>query len=368
VTTRLSPLQQEAIARFVPVFRRYLDDAETDANILEYRARRELYSGLLSLEALRTMGELEFGQVISALWSSRLWGNKGYLVEKLIRENTLPVLIDALRNVLWGKAALPARYDAFRRAVKGLGAASITEILAFVHPEQCGLWNDMARAALDLLGFREAFPALRKAQISGAEYSAFNDLLAALQAELAAHRIEELDYLGVNYFLFAVWETARERLTPPEAPPAPPTEDAAPDFDHDEVVEHLVNIGQWLGFSAEKEKTIARGSRVDVVWQTRIGNLGVITYVFEVQRRGSVDSLILNLQRAQNNPTVQRLIIVAAAPNIDHIRGEIASLPESFRRAVRFMDVRQALRAVVLISELSGIVGTLELVQSEFGV
>ncbi|CAG0985933.1 hypothetical protein ARNL5_02840 [Anaerolineae bacterium] len=368
MSTRLSPTQQETIARYVPVFRRYLDDAENDSNLLEQQARRELYSQLLTPDALKHMGELEFGQVISSLWSSRLWGNKGYLVEKLIRDNTLPALVDELRRLLWGRGAVGTRFDAFRRAVKGMGAASITELLAFVHPERCGLWNDMARAALDVLGFREDFPTLRKAQISGDEYESFNDLLTAIQSELGAHRIDDLDFLGVNYFLFAVWENARERLPLSERVPPPPPEAPEEDFDHDEMVEHLVNIGQWLGFQAEKEKMVARGSRVDVLWQAQIGNLGVVSYVFEVQRRGSIDSLILNLQRAQNNPTVQRLIIVAAAENIDHIKGEIASLPESFRKSVGFMEVREALRAAELIGELSGIIGKLELVRSQFGV
>jgi hypothetical protein len=134
------------------------------------------------------------------------------------------------------------------------------------------------------------------------------------------------------------------------------------------MVDQLVAIGQWLGFQAEKEKKVARGAQVDAVWQARIANLGVVTYVFEVQRHGSIDSLILNLQRAQNNPTVQRLIVVANYVDIETIRQEISSLPESFRKAVSFMEVGEAIRAARLIDELSGIIGKLQLVRSEFGV
>jgi len=127
-------------------------------------------------------------------------------------------------------------------------------------------------------------------------------------------------------------------------------------------------IGQWLGFETEREKTVAKGARVDVVWKARIANLGVVTYVFEVQRRGSLDSLILNLQKAQNNPTVQRLIVVANREDIGRVQQEIATLPESFRRAVGFMEAAEAARAAELLSELSAIVSKLELVRSEFGV
>jgi hypothetical protein len=358
--------QKENIARFIPAFRRYLDDAERDDDILERQARRRLYDQLLSPDGLRQMTELEFGQVISSLWASQLWGNKGYLVDKLIRDNGLPVLVDELRRLLWGRGSVAARYDSFRKAVKGLGTASVTELLAFVHPDSCGVWNDIAREALGILGFHDHFPALRKAQISGKEYLTYNELLGAIQNELAAQGIDEQDFLDINYFLFAVRENGREYIS---APPASPQQ-AAPveDFDHDEVVEQLVNIGQWLGFQAEKEKMVARGAKVDAIWQARIANLGVVTYAFEVQRRGSVDSLILNLQRAQNNPTVQRLIVVANASDIDRIRQEIATLPESFRKSVGYMEVREAIRAAELIGELSGIIGKLELVRSEFGV
>ena len=85
-------------------------------------------------------------------------------------------------------------------------------------------------------------------------------------------------------------------------------------------IDLLTAIGQWLGFQAKKEELVARGARVDAVWQARIANLGVVTYVFEVQRRGSIDSLILNLQRAQNNQSVQRLIVVANSDEITRVR------------------------------------------------
>lgn len=358
-----SEAQQERIARFAPVFRRYLDDAEHDENMLERQARLDLYAQLLAPAALRSMTELEFGQVISSLWASRLWGNKGYLVDKLIQDNGLPALADGLRLLLWGREPIPARYDAFRRAIRGLGASSVTELLTFVHPEQCGLWNDIARKALDLLGFRDDFPALRKTQITGSEYAAFNDLLAAIRAFLSERGVPVADNLDLNSFLYAVWENGRERTIPPES-----RAESYDDFDHDDVVDQLVAIGQWLGFRAEKEKLIARGARVDVVWQARVSNLGVVTYVFEVQRRGSIDSLILNLQRSQNNPTVQRLIVVAGSSAIERIRQEIEALPEGFRKSVGFMEVSDAVRAAELMSEFSGIISKLELVRGEFGV
>ncbi len=311
------------------------------------------------------MTELEFGQVISSLWASRIWGDKGYLVGKLIYDNGLPRLTDQIQRLLWGKGSLPTRYDTFRKTIKGLGAASITEMLAFVHPDECSLWNDIVRQALGILGFDVP----RKNQISGEEYQTLNDVIGTIRNQLEQeHNIGDLDFLSMDWFLYAVWETGHdlgiETSAQLESPPPPIPED----FDHDEIIEQLINVGQWLGFQAEKEKMVARGAVVDAIWQARIANLGVVSYVFEVQRRGSIDSLILNLQRAQNNPTVQRLIVVALAHEIERIRQEIATMPESFRKSVAFMEVGEVIRSAALIGELSGIIGKLELVRSEFGV
>lgn len=361
----LTDAHRERITRFVPAFRRFLDNYEQEDEVLARQARFALYETLLAPENLRGMTELELGQIVASLWASRQWGNKSYLVEKLIMQNGLAAIGSHLKALLWGNEEIGRRYDAFRKAIKGLGAASITELLAFCHPDQCGVWNDTARQALAVLGLDDMLPAVRKAQINGGEYRQFNALLHEMRDFLTWHGIEGLNTLDLNAFLYLVWEIGREsEPLPRQAAVSPPEED----FDHDELVEQLVNVGQWLGFVAEKEKTVARGAKVDLIWQARIANLGVVTYVFEVQRRGSVDSLILNLQRAQNNPTVQRLIVVARGDDIERIRGEIVTLPESFRKSVSYMVVRDAQRAAELIGELSGIIGKLELVRSEFGV
>jgi hypothetical protein len=365
---KLSAEQKERVAQFVPAFNQYLESIEYQEDMAEQHARKELYERMLAPEGIDQMTELELGQVLSSLWASRMWSNKGYFVRQVIHDNGLPRLRKGLQLLLWGDEPLASRYDTFRKGIKGLGAASITELLAFVHPKDCGLWNDRARKALEVLGFGRMFLAIHKSQITGPEYEAFNELIGLIRDELARRGLRWLDLLDVNYFLYDVWQINRDNseLTSEAVPlhtPPPVYE-----FDHTEMVDQLVAIGQWLGFQAEKEKKVAKGAQVDAVWQARIANLGVVTYVFEVQRHGSIDSLILNLQRAHNNPTVQRLIVVANYVDIEAVRQEIASLPESFRNAITFMEAGDAIRAAQLIDELSGIVGKLDLVRSEFDV
>ena len=287
-------------------------------------------------------------------------------MDKLVQENGLPNLQEQLNNLLWGQDVLVARYDAFRKSVRGFGTAMLAEILAFVHPEQCWVWNDKARQALKALGFAPSIFFLNKSQLSGAEYQTFNDWVTVIVAELKKQGLTEMDALETNYYFFEVARAAKDRSPIPGViEPGPPTQ--AEKVNHSALIEQVLAIGQALGFQTEKEKLVAKGAKVDVVWQARIANLGVVMYVFEVQSHGSIDSLILNLQRALVNQSVQRLIVVANPADIAKLHGEIVSLPENFRRAVSYWEAGEVIRAVNLVSELNGIIGKLDLVKSEFG-
>lgn len=360
--------QKQCIEQFIPTFKNYLGTSDREDDLLVRKERIEKFGRLLSPSALTEMTELEFGQVVSSLWSSLMWSDKGYLVDKLLSDNGLPKFKESLNNLLWSDLPIETRYNNFRKNIKGFGSGFITEILAFVHPQSCALWNNKARQALILLGFEDTFPIVKKQQISGSEYKRFIELMFTLQKELALQGIPDLDLLGIDYFFFEVWKAGwKTRALPAQEVPIPQVTTLS-DFDHEEMIDQIIAIGQWLGFEVHKEKMIAAGSKVDAVWQARIANLGVVTYVFEVQRHGSIDSLILNLQRAQNNPSVQRLIVVALPGEIVKIKKEIETLPESFRRSIGYMEVEELIRASDLVTDLSGIMSKLELVKGEFEI
>lgn len=97
---------------------------------------------------------------------------------------------------------------------------------------------------------------------------------------------------------------------------------------HDEIQEKLITIGELLGFESRGEVKITTGAIVDAVWEAQIGNMGKVIYVFEVHSKGSIDSLILNLKKAQNNAAVQAVVAVAEEEQLTKIiqesRGVIA--------------------------------------------
>ena len=68
---------------------------------------------------------------------------------------------------------------------------------------------------------------------------------------------------------------------------------------HDEIKEKLVAIGELLRFDSRAEVKITAGVVADAIWEEKIGNMGKVIYVFEVQSKGFIDSLILKPQKSK---------------------------------------------------------------------
>ena len=202
---------------------------------------------------------------------------------------------------------------------------------------------------------------MTKYKISGKEYIEINKVLLEIAQYLKDLGIEDADLLAVDYFLYEVWNTEKERS---EEKTSKILEEK--EFDHDEIRDFIRDIGNWLGFEVDVEKQIAPGARVDCVWMARIANLGIVTYIFEVHKNGSIDSLILNLQKALNNPTVQKIIAVSDAQRIKKIQREVRGLPENFRKSLTFWEVGDVINTHERLSEAMESISKLELVKSRF--
>ena len=167
----------------------------------------------------------------------------------------------------------------------------------------------------------------RKGSTGSIKASELYDLMISSSAERATEMIKRgvigADLLTVDLFLFWVTEFSKRSELPPLE---------EEDFDHDEIRDMIKDIGEWLGFSAETEFQLERGARIDVVWVARIANLGSIKYAFEVHKRGSIDSLILNLQKASSKPDIQRVIAVSTSKELSRIEEEVKNLSDSFKR------------------------------------
>jgi hypothetical protein len=350
------------IREVLPDFSVWLKSKDARDHIEKVVWKVREFRGLLSEENIGVLTEPDFRKIIAALWAFAGWTNKDYVIDRILKDKDIDVIKSEFRKLLYGKSPFPERYDSFTRNVRGLGPAGLTEILAFFNPQEYGIWNEKSRRALEFLGLGDELPT-RKYRITGSEYEKINQTLKMIYREIKPvfekiGPIEvAMDLLLVDLFLYYIFEEVLFEERKPDL-----QEDY--DFDHDEIVEKLVELGNGLGFEAESEKLIAKGARVDVIWRAKIANLGVISYVFEVHRGGSVDSLILNLQKAKNNPTVQKLVIVANTTDLKEIGEEVSSLSEDFRKSLAYLEAKDVEKAYNLLQDLNTIIGRLELVKS----
>lgn len=84
------------------------------------RNERKVFYQQYTKDKLLNMDEEQFTEYISKLWSMLIWGNKKYVVEKLISDNGFDNIKKQLAELLYSSSPIEKRWDSFTRSVKGL--------------------------------------------------------------------------------------------------------------------------------------------------------------------------------------------------------------------------------------------------------
>lgn len=290
------------------------------------RRERKLYYQSFTKDKLLSMTEDEFLEYVSKLWSMLIWGNKKYVVDKLIADNGFLALKKQLAELLYGTSPVDKRWDLFLKSVKGMGPATISELLTYANPQEYVIFNKttiLCFGYLDILDMPKY-----NYQYTGKKYVEVCTIAKEIAQELKKSGAENYDLLAVDYFLWDEILPLVEKK-PSETPVSDvkkPETDSDSKSLHDEIKEKLVAIGELLGFDSRSEVKITAGAVVDAVWEAKIGNMGKAIYVFEVQSKGSIDSLILNLKKAQSNAAVQAVVAVADEEQLAKIIRESAGV------------------------------------------
>lgn len=337
---------------------------------LQERKQRSAYYQSWTAAKLPQMTAEEFAEYLSTLWAMRIWGNKQYVVDQLISNNGLPNLLKHLSDLVWSEKPLNERWDTFRKTVKGMGPAMMSEILCHVHPASCMLWNRRAYVGLNYLGVAD-LPRYNY-QLTGRKYQELCKTTTEIAEEMRKMGDAEANLLTVDYFIWDELQVA-ENLTDiykPIPAPAPPAhvdkvENTTSEFIHDEVRDKIADIGKWLGLQTDTEKKIAGGAVVDAIWEATIGNMGRVIYVFEVQTKGSLDSLILNLLKSLNNPAVQGVVAVSDTAQLDKIKREVATVP-NLKDKLKYWNYAQVLEVHEALESVNEAINSLGLVPEGF--
>lgn len=339
-----------AIAEFTR--KKKSNTAYYEENWAERKERKDYYQSFTK-DKLIAMTKEEFLEYISKLWSMLIWGNKKYVVDKLIADNGFDVLKKQLAELLYGTNSIEKRWDAFLKSIKGMGPATISELLTYANPQEYVIFN---KTTILCYGYLD-IPNMPKYnyQYTGKKYAEVCDLAKQIATELKKSGADDYDLLAVDYFMWdeilplAEKKTSEGHIIPEINKPVTAKDSKSL---HDEIKEKLVAIGELLGFDSRSEVKITTGAVVDAVWEAKIGNMGKAIYVFEVQSKGSIDSLILNLKKAQSNAAVQAVVAVADEEQLAKIIRESAGvIDEKSLRTWNSEDVLSVYDSLVRVHE-----------------
>ncbi len=303
-------------------------------------------------EALVSLEEGTLRELIQKLWAFAGWTNKDYLLDEMLKSGLDKIKQD-FYILLFSNKPIAERFDQVKKNIRMMGATGISEILSHYNKNEYPIWSRRVRDGLIYLGIPEdKLP--KAAQISGAQYeflcNLVKDIMTQIQNQQHTFRIDDLFTLDFLLFYISIEK---------------PEEVLIKDFEHDVVVEQVLELGDGLGFEVEKEVNIARGCRIDALWRSRIANLGVISYAFEVHRRGSRDSAILNLQKViKQDPSIQKVVLVSSVEELEALRLEISFLGEDFRNAVGYFhveDLQHTLNHLEILKSILKNVGLLDI-------
>jgi hypothetical protein len=352
----VSPININLLRSVLPRFRSFLQ-TEGEQWQKERQEKDKFFACYFSEEQIDSLDEGVLRELIHILWAFNSWTNKDWPLQEMLRSG-LPVIRDAFKQLLYGADPLPNRFDGIKKTVRMMGAACISEILAHHDHTEYSIWNRRSRQGLIALGVDESdLP--KSAQISGAQYPAYCKLAQDVRSQVA--EVDPLfdDLMKLDLLLYYI---ALEEMGSDTAAEASVTmQSEGENFEHDVVVDQVIELGDGLGFEVQKEFSVMPGCRIDAIWRSRVANLGTISYAFEVHRKGSRDSTILNLQRIRRDPTIQKVVIVSSKDELDRFKREIPSLDEGFRNAVGYFEVRDLQRALCHVQGLKEILNALGL-------
>lgn len=236
-----------------------------EENWTERKERKEYYQSFTKGKLL-AMTEDDFLEYVGKLWSMLIWGNKKYIAEKLIADNGFATLKKHLAELLYGTSSIEKRWNLFLKSIKGMGPATISELLTYANPQEYVIFN---KTTILCYGYLD-IPDMPKYnyQCTGKKYKEVCAIAQEIATKLKKAGADDYDLLAVDYFMWdeilpLVEKKSSEIPTTPEFQKSVTVTESK--SLHDEIKDKLVTIGALLGFDSRSEVKITTGAVVDAV-------------------------------------------------------------------------------------------------------
>lgn len=355
-------MNQEKLTKSIKEYKKHIAKIEDIEAIHERNGRKEYYQAWTK-ERIKDMTEDEFVEYIGKLWSMLVWGNKKYIADKIIEENGFDKVKDMLINLLYGTDSIENRWDKFYKNIKQIGPSSMSELLSYINPNEYVICNKVTCACFKYLDLPKV-PQYNY-QYTGENYKRLCDAAKEIRNKLQKENFSKVDLLVVDYLFWDIVYPISKKESSTNKVEEVQIEKDEKQFIHNDIINQIVEIGQWLGFESKSEVKIADGAIVDAIWQAQIGNMGKVIYAFEVQTHGSIDSLILNLQKATNNFAVQAIVAVSDEKQIEKIKRESKGI-HSIETKLKTWDYTEVMEMHDCLERSNEIINSLGLVPDSF--
>lgn len=237
--------------------------AEREERVSWYREK------MGSPEKIKNFTEKDLHELIEKLWALRLWRNKTYKVNELIKDNGLDKLKTAFISLLYSEQPIAKKWDNFRKSIKGFGQSSLSEILTLIFPDRYGIMNMKSLTFLPYLGFltEKEIKNISFGYTSGYDYEKFMQALQGVREELRNNGLPKADFIDVDFFIWYLFEyvfslkfkrdkkaTIKSALRIQEIPKISKSEISAISKEIKEITNHkeaefiLLKLGQILGY------------------------------------------------------------------------------------------------------------------------
>lgn len=351
------------IRNSIEVFKKQIEENGDIEAIKERKERKEYYQSW-TREKMKNMTEDEFVEYIGKLWSMIVWGNKKYIADKIIELNGFKNVKNMLIELLYGNDNIEKRWDKFYKNIKQIGPSSMSELLSYINPNEYVICNKVTCACFKYLEVKNV-PTYNY-QYTGKNYKMLCDNAKEIKSLMLKEEIKDVDLLIVDYMFWdVIYPKSRNENSIDKEEEEIQIEKDKKQFIHNDIINQIVEIGRWSGFESKSEVKIANGAIVDAIWQAQIGNMGKVIYVFEVQTHGSIDSLILNLQRATNNFAVQAIVAVSDEKQIEKIKREIEGI-HNIQSKLKTWDYKEVMEMHDCLERSNEIINNLGLVPESF--
>lgn len=213
------------------------------------RSERLKYYQSYSPERIAGMNEDDLYEYIGKLWSMLIWGNKKYVVDKIIVRNGMDNLKKHLSDLLYGESAVEERWDRFLKGIKGMGPASVSELLSYRNPQEYVIFNRTTISCFQYLEIPDL--PVYEYQYTGKRYREACANAREIASVMKSHGISDVNLLAVDYFLWDEILPFTEEGASSDSPKQTISTDSsieASPFIHNEIRDKIVEIGRLLGF------------------------------------------------------------------------------------------------------------------------